>query len=175
MSDMLVKLYGLPDLQPALSQVKEKGVEVRQAHGWERPRILEWVRDHFSIQVADACDVALSGLVPRCYIAVESAGARDAASSYDLHPEVLVGVACYDAVARGMFGPEGVRADRRGRGIGTALLLSCLHRMVAEGYAYAIVGWAGPSLFYEKCVRATIIEGSEPGIYRGPLTGRALP
>jgi hypothetical protein len=38
-----------------------------------------------------------------------------------------------------------------------------------EGYAYAQIGWAGPTKFYEKIVGATIIEGSEPGGYRGKL------
>jgi hypothetical protein len=43
--------------------------------------------------------------------------------------------------------------------------------MKAEGYAYAVIGWAGPQEFYARLVGATVIEGSEPGIYRGPLTG----
>ncbi len=42
-----------------------------------------------------------------------------------------------------------------------------------KGYAYAVIGWAGPTEFYEKTVGATIIEGSEPGIFRGPLKGAA--
>ena len=34
-----------------------------------------------------------------------------------------------------------------------------------EGYGYAIIGSAGPVDFYNKCVGATVIEGSVPGIY----------
>ena len=37
--------------------------------------------------------------------------------------------------------------------------------MRAEGYAYAIIGWASSIEFYQKAVGATVIEGSEPGIY----------
>ena len=70
-----------------------------------------------------------------------------------------------------MFGPVGVRADYQGRGIGKALLLTCLHAMAVEGYAYAVIAGAGPTEFYAKVVGATVIEGSEPGIFRDPLTG----
>ena len=57
----------------------------------------------------------------------------------------------------------------RGRGIGKALVLAALHAMRAEGYAYAIIGWASSVDFYRKAVGATVIEGSEPGIYPPPL------
>ena len=72
-------------------------------------------------------------------------------------------------VAKGVFGPVGVREDRRGGGIGTALLLTCLHAMAGQRYAYAVIGWAGPAEWYARTVGATIIEGSEPGVFRGPL------
>ena len=42
--------------------------------------------------------------------------------------------------------------------------------MKALGYGYAIIGGVGPAEFYEKAVGATIIQGSEPGIYKGVLT-----
>ena len=41
--------------------------------------------------------------------------------------------------------------------------------MRAEGYAYAIIGWASSVDFYRKAVGAIVIEGSEPGIYPAPL------
>jgi len=63
-----------------------------------------------------------------------------------------------------------VREDYRGRGIGKALLLTCLHAMFKQGYAYAAIGQVGPTEFYRKAVGATIIEDSEPGIVRGRLT-----
>ena len=42
--------------------------------------------------------------------------------------------------------------------------------MKAEGYGYAIIGWVGPAEFYAKVSGATVIEDSEPGIYRRMLT-----
>ena len=41
--------------------------------------------------------------------------------------------------------------------------------MREAGYGYAIVGWAGPADFFTKTVSATVIEGSEPGIYKNML------
>jgi predicted N-acetyltransferase YhbS len=82
----------------------------------------------------------------------------------------VVGFACYDVTARNFFGPEGVDASMRGKGIGRALLLSALHAQRVAGYAYAIIGGVGPTAFYEKCVGATSIEGSTPGIYGTGVT-----
>ena len=59
--------------------------------------------------------------------------------------------------------------DRRGRGVGRALLLAALHAMHAEGYAYAIIGWASSIDFYKRAVGAVVIDGSEPGIYPAKL------
>ena len=82
---------------------------------------------------------------------------------------VIIGFAYYDSTSRDLFGPTGVAEDKRSRGIGTVLFLSCLHAMAAKGYAYAIVGSAGPTEFHAKTVGATVIEGSEPGIHRDRL------
>jgi hypothetical protein len=41
--------------------------------------------------------------------------------------------------------------------------------MAAQGYAYAIIGGAGPTGFYVKTVGAMPIDGSTPGIYRDKL------
>lgn len=90
-----------------------------------------------------------------CYVAVEN--------------KRLVGFACYDATCKNFFGPMGVNESMRGKGIGKALLLQCLHEMASQGYAYAIIGGAGPVDFYVRTVQAVEIAGSTPGIYRGLL------
>jgi ribosomal protein S18 acetylase RimI-like enzyme len=63
----------------------------------------------------------------------------------------------------------GVDSAARGSGIGTTLLLACLHAMAAAGYAYAIIGAAHDVAFYRKAVGAVEIAGSSPGIYRDRL------
>ena len=83
--------------------------------------------------------------------------------------DALVGFACWDATARGFFGPMGTLESERGRGIGSALLLECLHAMAAHGYGYAIIGAVGPREFYQRVVEVVDIPGSAPGVYRGLL------
>jgi predicted N-acetyltransferase YhbS len=63
----------------------------------------------------------------------------------------------------------------RGTGLGKALLLAALRAMAADGYAYAVIGGAGPVDFYVKTVGAIPIEGSEPGLYRGMLRPTVQP
>ena len=170
MADMLVKLYALPDLAPVLAEQKSRSVEIRQAHPDEKHKIAEWVRTHIKPDWGVGCEVALEQRPPSCYIAFEKDPAHvPTADPYHLPSETLLGFACYDVVAKGVFGPIGVREDRRDRGIGTALLLTCLHAMAAQRYAYAVIGWAGPAEWYARTVGATIIEGSEPGAFRGSL------
>ena len=172
MSDMLVKLYELPEFAPLATELRRAGVDIRRADPSEKPAIVQWVGRQFRESWAVECDVAFQRRPVACFIAVIP-GQEDAAEAdpYQLPPDALVGFACYDATRKGMFGPEGVHPRHRGRGIGKALLLACLHAMKDERYAYAVIGWAGPVEFYSRTVGATVIEGSEPGIYRGPLSG----
>lgn len=155
MPDMLVKLYTLPPLQAVLTQQSQQGIVIRRGLVPEKHIVLNLVRAHFSESWANECDVTFSRQPVSCFIAIEDSALR--------------GFACYDATLRGFFGPTGVRDSARGRGIGTALLLACLHDMRAQGYGYAIIGAAGPTQFYEKIVGAITIAGSSPGIYAGLL------
>lgn len=151
MSDMLVKLYDLPPLAPP----RDPDVTVRRALAPEQHLVLDWVRRVFSDFWVSECTVAYTRTPPAVFVAT--------------HAGKPVGFACYDATARGMFGPTGVDESVRGRGIGRALLLAALHDMSAQGYAYAVIGGVGPADFYERVVGATLIPDSEPGVYRGML------
>ena len=150
MHDMLVKLYALPSLEQALASVATHGIVIKRAIAPERPMVIAWVRDSFPTSAAEV-ETAFAQVPAACFIA--------------LHDARIVGFACHDVTARNFFGPEGVDASMRGKGIGRALLLSALHAQRVAGYAYAIIGGVGPAAFYEKCVGATSIEGSTPGIY----------
>lgn len=156
MTDMLVKLYTLPDPAPALAEQERQGVTVRRALAPEKRRVVEWVRRTFSDTAWDSeCDVAFSHQPIGCYVAVR--GGK------------LIGFGCYDATAKGFFGPTGVAESARGLGTGKALLLACLHSLRMEGYGYAIIGGVGPAEFYARVAGATIIEDSTPGLYAGLL------
>jgi GNAT superfamily N-acetyltransferase len=155
MPDMLVKLYELPDLTPALERVTAAGVTIRRGLAPEKHIVLGWVRDHFDEKWASETDVAFARQPVSCFLAIQQG-------------EVL-GFACYDTTARGFFGPTGVDEAARGHGVGKALLLACLHDMAVQGYGYGIIGGAGPVDFYAGACNATPIDGSWPGVYRGLL------
>ena len=155
MPDMLVKLYELPEPGPLNAGVRGAGVEVRRALAPEKHHVIDWVRQSFGEGWASECDTAFARQPVSCFIATEDGA--------------CIGFACYEATCRDFFGPTGVAEAARGRGIGKALLLASLQAMRAEGYAYAIIGGAGPTEFYARAVGAVAIEGSSPGIYRGML------
>jgi ribosomal protein S18 acetylase RimI-like enzyme len=155
MPDMLVKLYDLPPLEPRLAKVRAAGVAIRRGLSPEKHIVLDWIEQNFSPYWRSECDVGYGRVPVSCFVAVEDGN--------------LVGFCCYDTTRRGFFGPTGVDPDARGRGLGTALLLTCLHDMFAQGYGYAIIGSAGPVEYYKKAVGAIVIPDSDPGIYDGML------
>ncbi|MAS35577.1 MAG: GNAT family N-acetyltransferase [Anaerolineaceae bacterium] len=157
-ADLLVKLYELPDLAPAIQRQTQAGVTIRRAIAPEKHVVVDWVLQTFGQAWSSETEVAYSNHPASCFIATENDG--------------IIGFGCYNATGKGFFGPTGVDETKRGRGIGVALLLACLHAMYAEGFGYAIIGAAGPVDFYARAVNATVIEGSSPGIYRGMLTGK---
>ncbi|MBX0327987.1 GNAT family N-acetyltransferase [Oscillochloris sp. ZM17-4] len=168
MPDLLVRLYALPPLEPALIDLAGRGVAIRRATPNEAPALAAWVRRHFQEVWAVECETAMSQRPVGCFLALRPA-AHVPAHPYDLTPQELLGFACYDTTARGMFGPTGVHPAARGGGVGAALLLKTMHAMREEGYHYAVIGWAGPVAWYERTVGATVIAGSEPGGYVGGL------
>lgn len=145
MSDLLVHLYHLPEKKP----VKE-GYVVRRALPYEKPVVLSWAAKHFAMWLGEI-DVAFSRQPVSCFIA--------------LHQQRVVGFACHEATYRGFFGPEGVMDAHRGQGLGTTMMMECLHAMKEMGYAYGVVGDAGPVDYYVKTVGAIVIPDSSPGIY----------
>ena len=156
--DWLVKLYDLP-APPRWRTVP--GVVLRKPIGPEHRLVVDWVAREFGAGWASEAQAALGNRPLSLTIAVGADG--------------LLGFACYDATARGMFGPVGVAAPARGRGLGAALLFACLDDMRTLGYAYAVIGAVGPGEFYRRTVGAVPIEGSSPGPYRGMLKARTPP
>lgn len=155
MTDLLVKLYDLPDVEPYIRELKNKGIVIRRVMAYEKHDLLEWVKKSFGTGWESECDVSFSNHPISSFIATEGGE--------------IIGFACYDSTRRNFFGPTGVLESRQGMGIGKALLLSSLHSMAASGYAYSIIGGVGETDFYVKSVGAIEIPGSSPGVYRDRL------
>ncbi|MFC0214073.1 GNAT family N-acetyltransferase [Paenibacillus chartarius] len=161
MPDMLVRLYELPEEAAFYAKPYEgTPITVRRALPPERHVIAAWVEANFNPHWRSECEAALSRLPVTMFVATvtEEDG-----------PTRMIGFGCYDATAKGFFGPTGVDPAFRGQGVGKALLLACLDAMRSDGYGYAVIGGAGPTEFYERCVGAVAIPDSSPGIYRGML------
>ena len=154
MSDLLVRLYDLPEVE-ATARVAAAGIDIRRAIPPERYLILEWVQQRFSDPWLGEVALGLSQLPVTVWVAVRNGQ--------------LLGFACHDTTARGFFGPTGVDESARGQGIGEALLMATLRGMREAGYAYAVIGDPGPVEFYRKRLDALEIPGSDPGHYRGML------
>jgi predicted N-acetyltransferase YhbS len=151
MPDMLVNLLKLPDAGALVGKAKSDGVVIRRAWPFEITPIRRFVEEEFSIGWADEISVGFANKPVTVFIAT-----RDGR---------IVGFAAYECTSKAFFGPTGVSELERGKGIGKALLLASLQGLKELGYVYCIIGGAGPTEFYEKMVGATVIAGSEPGIY----------
>jgi hypothetical protein len=153
--DMLVKLYELK-ADPALDKrIAEQGITIRRVLAPELSALTAWIEPRFGSGWVAEATVATMRQPPTCFIAIQN--------------DELIGFACHDATAKGFFGPTGVDTAARGKGVGHVLLLTTLLDMYAHGYAYGVIGGAGPMEFYRRSVGAIPIEGSDPGIYRGML------
>lgn len=154
MGDLLVNLYG-PELESLGQRTERADLTIRPVLAPERHIVVSWVQRHFSDNWASEAAVAIGHQPSSCLIALQKG-------------EIL-GFACYDAIARGFFGPTGVAEASRGQGVGAALLYRSLIAMKHMGYAYAIIGDPGPAQFYAGAVGAVEIPFQGKGIYADML------
>ena len=152
---MLVKLYNLPKLAPEIEKMAAKGIIIRPAHSWEKIKAVNWVQKNYGEGWASEFEISFNTMPASNYIAIKD--------------KKIVGFAAFNATAKNFFGPTAVLKEQRGLGIGKALLIASLTKMREDGYAYAIIGGVGPVEFYQRAVGASVIEGSEPGIYSSDL------
>jgi predicted N-acetyltransferase YhbS len=155
MPDMLVNLLKLAPLEPLLVELKAGGVVVRRASPHEISIVRDFVLRNFEEGWADEISVGYGNKPVSILIAIRG--------------KKVIGFAAYECTRRGFFGPMGVEEKARGLGLGHALLLAALWGLREMGYAYAIIGGAGPTAFYERTVNATLIPDSTPGIYADPI------
>src|SRR5712691_4572961 len=147
MPDLLVNLLKLP----SLDQLPDEDVNIRRAQPFEITPVRDFIEQNFSVAWADEISVGFANKPVTVFIATREGR--------------VVGFAGYECTRRSFFGPTGVAADERGRGVGTALLIASLWGLRELGYVYAIIGAAGPVEFYQEAVGAIVIPESTPGIY----------
>jgi predicted N-acetyltransferase YhbS len=157
MPDMLVNLLKLPRVEAALSELAKANIVLRRAQPFELTAVRSFIQREFSTAWADEASVGFAGKPVSVFIAISE--------------KQIVGFGAYECTRRGFFGPTGVSQAMQGRGVGKALLLSCLWGLREMGYVYGIIGRAGPIDFYQKTVGAVVIADSDPGIYTNLLPG----
>ena len=151
MADILVKLYELKGIPTEI-----EGIEFRHPMPHEKGVIKRWIAKHFSEAWGEEFECSFKSFPVTSFIALRN--------------NQVVGFACYDVTCRGYFGPTGVLEAERGKGIGKELLMRSMRGLQELGYAYAIIGGAGPVEFYVKTLEAIPIPGSSPGIYPKKLS-----
>ncbi len=155
MPDMLVKLLELPPLGPAMHQMADAGIIIRRVLPHEQSAVRAFVDKEFGVGWGDEISVGYTNKPTTVFIALREGR--------------VVGFGAYECTHRAFFGPTGVSEAERGNGIGGALLLACLWGLREMGYAYAIIGGAGPTGFYTRVSGAVPIPDSSPGIYANPI------
>ena len=155
MKDMLVKLYELPEKCLELDKLK-KDITFRRPLAAEKSILCDWVKKNFGDGWKSEVDVSFSKQPISTFIAVEN--------------DKIIGFATYDAAYLNFLGPMGVLKNKRKKGLGKSLLFLSLSAMKEMGYAYAIIGGVGPAEFYSTTFNAKLIDGSDPGIYKGLLS-----
>ena len=153
MADMLVKLYPLPcdpDLEPDLA---EQGIVIKQALAPDMSKLIAFTKENGYPNWEDEIRVCFCNQPVSCYIAVKE--------------KRIVGFGCYEATARGFFGPTLVAASVRRKGVGKALLLRCLESLRALGYGYAFIGWPAEDAihFYQAATGGMMIPDEGHGVY----------
>ena len=141
--DLLVDLYDVD-----FSKKNQSTYKIVRVLSPNSDSVIEFIKTHFSEGWASEAKAALYRSNPTCFIALDG--------------KEIIGFACYDATAKGFFGPLGVNQAYRGHKIGQALTLHCLEGLYHDGYAYAIIGGVSERTlpFYEKVCPVHPIENS---------------
>ncbi len=142
--DMIVGLTNLPGYPEIKSDIK-----IKRAFPGDKKTIMSFIKENFQENWAYEAEHSIMQSPGKCFIATEEGQ--------------LIGFACYDASAKGFFGPIGVLPNKRKNKVGEALLLRTLNAMSEYGCGYVIIGWVSEAeMFYRKTVKAEYIKGGQP-------------
>lgn len=132
-NDLLVDLHDVIE-----TPLKDPTVKLIRVLSPDADKVVDFIKREFTDEWASEAKVGLYKVNSTCFIAVKN--------------EEILGFACYDATAKGFFGPIGVSEAARGLGLGINLVQKTLLAMKEDGYAYAIIGGASEKThaFYKK-------------------------
>jgi len=130
------------DAAPAAQDDRMNTAQFRRPSHDEAERVLAFVERAFGRIWRFEAAKAFEREVPPAFIAEERGE--------------LVGFAVHDVNNRGLgwFGPTGVDASMRGRGVGGRLLVASLADLRRLGYARAVIPWTDALEFYRKAAGA---------------------
>lgn len=148
MADLIVNLYDL-QCKHDYQKLADNGITIKRVLSPDKKKVLEFVEKYYEGGWVDETEHSFTNNPNTCYVAVKD--------------KEIVGFACYDATAKGYFGPLGIKPGEKGSGIGQTLMYESLMAMKEAGYGYAIIGWVDNAMgFYDKTINAIKIPDSEP-------------
>jgi predicted N-acetyltransferase YhbS len=147
--ELLINLYALKERHLTLPA----GGRIARVLPFEAAYVTAFIQENFpASDWAEEIADALHAPKTRVFIAIEG--------------KKIIGFAAYDATCKDFFGPLGVAEEKRGHSYGEALTYATLLAMKEEGYAYAMVGWAGPIEWYQEKFGAIKVGNSlEESVY----------
>lgn len=143
-TNLLIDVRANPRVTPArLDRATDNatalGYRVSRARAADRAVLCAAIAEGFSAGWAFEVGNALSLDPPAVHIATDGAGQLAAFAAHDGNNRGL-----------GWFGPAGTLEPHRKKGLGEALLLSCLLDVAAAGHPTCTIAWIGPRGFYER-------------------------
>ena len=88
MTDMLVKLYDLPDDYPVRKRLLKQNIEIRKPFPSEKRILISWIQDNFHEILAAKCAGVLDREPTNCFIAVKKQAIPESNEDpYNLPPE----------------------------------------------------------------------------------------
>ena len=129
--DLLVKLFAFKEDYGLYERLEEKGIRIKTVIPCDITPVYDFIKENFSRGWADeALPAMMSGT---CYIAVKG--------------KKIIAFGCAEATAKAYIGPCGTSVEARGMGLYRALSQRCYRHLIEQGYKYAIVGMAAPTVW----------------------------